>query len=935
MIYSEDSQLLLKNGAVDYDGTEFTSLFIISSGQVGRDLVLSGDSADVTTYGTLYSTIINGGALRMYGGATHDTQAYATFSINGGSAFNSLIGSGGTLWVSLNCYASGVTVASGGSVYNSARIDNLTLQGGATMRLLGTGKVNNLLMASGARLSLYDGAAIGGTWDIHGAITFVNDGTAGVNAAGANVNLHLEDRAVGDAGLIVAGNLSNFNGASISIIVGDTQANGSYRLVDRYSELGVALTIKTVSGKTLGVLSSLNSMLVSNGNIYRLVATKYEYQREEFTALELSISDEADQWVAEGGTAQPGLVCYGTIGANNNLNDTFKLVVNESGIYNIDAIDLGTLTGAISISTVVNGKSKAVVSGKVANGKLTMKDTMLTAGNYVITVQSSGKDTRSVNYQYRVNALTLFPAASPNSSWERASIEHIADGVTGWVGFGDPADYMRVNLDTAGKYTFNVTASDAVTVTISALVGGKLKQIKNVKLKAGATAQLKDILLDSGDYYISVVSANAAKGGSANYTITESASSVRFVRGNNVDDNITALDGDYRIFANDSVTMLVEDEWVGFGDAIDYRWVTLESAAKLTFNVTATEAVRFTVYSLVNGKLKAVKSVSAKPGVTAQLKDILLDSGEYYIATESTTAKKGGNASYNVSLGSASAFFTRGNSADDSFAALSSEFHVTAQSGTGALVENEWVGFGDAIDYRKVTLESAAKLTFNVSASDAVRFTVYSLVNGKLKAVKNVTVKAGATAQLKDILLDSGDYYIAIESTNAKKGGNASYSVSLAGNSTFFTKGNNADDKFAALGNEFVFTAQNGTNELKVDDWVGYGDIIDYAKFIAESDGSAKIKISGVTEAVKLTLSQLVNGKLKKVKEITVKSGANGFELELAANEYFIAVESTTHKKGGGTGYSLQIDWLSSATEEMSTTALAFGESQNTGGMLA
>ena len=39
----------------------------------------------------------------------------------------------------------------------------------------------------------------------------------------------------------------------------------------------------------------------------------------------------------------------------------------------------------------------------------------------------------------------------------------------------------------------------------------------------------------------------------------------------------------------------------------------------------------------------------------------------------------------------------------------------------------------DLVDYKEFTLDSAAKLSFNVSSSDAVKFTIYSLVKNAQK----------------------------------------------------------------------------------------------------------------------------------------------------------------------------------------------------------
>ncbi|MBO4631701.1 MAG: hypothetical protein J5858_07235, partial [Lentisphaeria bacterium] len=140
-----------------------------------------------------------------------------------------------------------------------------------------------------------------------------------------------------------------------------------------------------------------------------------------------------------------------------------------------------------------------------------------------------------------------------------------------------------------------------------------------------------------------------------------------------------------------------------------------------------------------------------------------------------------------------------------------------------------WVGFGDVYDYRKFTLNSGAKLQFTVNSTDAVKFTVY---NEAGKAVGNVAVKAGIAANTKDIMVSAGTYYLSVQSTTAKKGGNADYSVALNESSYFFPQGDNTNDTWQA--------AQGQTAKLageEITGWVGFGDAADFIKFQVAGDG--------------------------------------------------------------------------------------------------
>ena len=109
-------------------------------------------------------------------------------------------------------------------------------------------------------------------------------------------------------------------------------------------------------------------------------------------------------------------------------------------------------------------------------------------------------------------------------------------------------------------------------------------------------------------------------------------------------------------------------------------------------------------------------------------------------------------------------------------------------------MDDEWVGYGDDIDYRKFTVAEGMKGSFDVYASDAsTKFTVYELVSKtnkkgetteSLKKLKSVTIKTfdeeyscyrGITAACD--FREGVEYYYSMESTNATQGGSAYYHV--------------------------------------------------------------------------------------------------------------------------------------------------------------
>ena len=384
---------------------------------------------------------------------------------------------------------------------------------------------------------------------------------------------------------------------------------------------------------------------------------------------------------------------------------------------------------------------------------------------------------------------------------------------------------QMIQLDNSGKYTFTGSFGD-ITGSITVLNGGK--KVATGTLKNGVLTFNKGnpVLLDKS--LPTEIQITVKKGTDTNYSAILSAATV-FDKGDNSDDD--------RAFAQNLGTvaakgMLVPDGWVGYGDEVDFLAFTLDHAVNLSLDYTATDAVKFTLINAATGKSVLSSSVTAKkPLLTTKPK--LLDAGTYYLQVQSTN-KKGGDADYTVGVNSSTVFYTKGDTTDDVF---TSSKDLGTVSATGNL-DSGWVGYGDEIDFKTITLDTAAKLNFTVSSDDAVKFTVYQLdAKGKLKSLGNVSVKANIPANTKDIFVDAGTYYLQVQSTNAKKGGDAEYSIALNGNTVFFPQGDKTNDTWQA--------AQEQAAKLPGEDitgWVGYGDAADFIKF--ELEGSGKIELT-------------------------------------------------------------------------------------------
>ena len=205
--------------------------------------------------------------------------------------------------------------------------------------------------------------------------------------------------------------------------------------------------------------------------------------------------------------------------------------------------------------------------------------------------------------------------------------------------------------------------------------------------------------------------------------------------------------------------------------------------------------------------LKTLQTVTAKKNsegrYTAQIKGLLLEKDDYYFCVESTNAKKGGDATYSLFLNKNDSHFfntnTKTNSNDDDWDDMKTKgpagkvvsFGEISTKNLDKVILNDWVGFGDAVDYRRFSIKANAKISFSIQAEDSAKFTIYKLVSKtdkkgntsySLKTLQSTNIKAGTDKWTETNLLklDIGeDYYFSMQSTNAKKGGDAYYKINL------------------------------------------------------------------------------------------------------------------------------------------------------------
>ncbi|MBQ7177256.1 MAG: hypothetical protein IJS08_07560, partial [Victivallales bacterium] len=221
---------------------------------------------------------------------------------------------------------------------------------------------------------------------------------------------------------------------------------------------------------------------------------------------------------------------------------------------------------------------------------------------------------------------------------------------------------------------------------------------------------------------------------------------------------------------------------------------------------------------------------------------------------------------------------------------------------------------GDGADYRELTLEYGTRVAFDLVAGDATKFTLWQLneKTGKLKSVQATTLKADKAkenyaASTKELQLSAGMYYVSMESTNAKKGGNAEFTVTQGELFKVFDKADNSNDTWNAASENETLAMGDSANG-----WVGFGDAVDYHQFQIADAGKLTLTFDEETEAA-LNAKQIKLSCLDaKGKSVALAAFKNGkIETSKALNEgtYYLGVTCANVQKYD-TSYSVSLAML-------------------------
>ena len=204
-----------------------------------------------------------------------------------------------------------------------------------------------------------------------------------------------------------------------------------------------------------------------------------------------------------------------------------------------------------------------------------------------------------------------------------------------------------------------------------------------------------------------------------------------------------------------------------------------------------------------NSKLTMTVKAASSSGMLKN--QVVLQKGVYYITVQSTDAKKGKEAYYNVSLNENSVFYEHGDLGKNNFNSKTKKVDDVVRKDENVLPliagdelrldgvfddgidfegKHNFVGTGDDSDVVRIDAVAGTKVSLKVTATDAVSLVVYGLQkNGTLKAIKTVKSKDNVASlndfELKAKSAPGGEFFLGVTSTNAKKGSAAYYNLDV------------------------------------------------------------------------------------------------------------------------------------------------------------
>ena len=932
----------------------------------------------VMSDGTANNATVAGGSLCVFSGGTAKGAILSGGSIivsDGGAASNTMI-SGGSLFISRGGTAARTTISGGeGIVSGGGTMNSVTMRQGQ-LTVLNGGEANSVYVYGGnltdghgsyteqySAANLYiSGGAVVNSATVNGGFVYLNGTVNGVALRGSTYmsgKLYVNNGGIANGVVMSGGSLFVSNGGTVN----DVSVESGLVTV---SFGGIVSSMSVSSGGSMAVSGGKLTGRMSFADGATVTATKSWEATIDFNLTQTTPKNEV---LLNNLSVIQGDFLYTLTVSDMQRKGLYRLAAKANDFYSTISIvnDLGTKLGSVGVGeTAMIGDADYTLN--LDNGVLTL------------LVEREGADDLTAPTVSDIKANTKDPARSVTVT---AVFKDNIELKSSLYKLGENGAWMA--------YENGVTVTENVTIYFKAVdMAGNESAIKSYKVTniKNADPIVPDVPDDGGNENADDGTVNGSifdDSGNVKESFAESAGTV-------IDGDTSSIVLDEGVSQPDS-TVGTYNNFVGYGDAVDYAKITLEKAANLSFEISATDAVKFTIYTLdeKTKKLKAVQTTTLKKTDGSKPTAAkLLEAGEYYISMQSTNSKKADAAAfYNVELGMADLYLDgddntndwlyesgkkgRGLNTDVAGEAVRAKEVSRDSKGRQIQVDakavehdptgeyNNFVGFGDVTDYVKIHLDNAANLSLTVESGKAVKLTICQLTykievaNGSKTLVTTVLKTGNGSAASKLKLLEAGDYYVAVSATNAKKGDEAYYNVSVSSNSVFF---DNCDDQtndwlyeggkkgrgenvtlVLSEGVTIVDTLKNVQIDASVptgetggwNNFVGYGDTDDYRKIVIAKDGATvSFKVDAKDQAKFVIYSyDKEKNKVKALQTSKLKKDGDAYSITTAeytfqeAGEYYIAVTSTNAKKGGNAYYNVELVSTNVTTADLLGDAFA------------
>jgi len=876
------------SGVGEEDGIRGGRLYVYDGGIANGTVVSGGyeerfDEDDDYHYKDWWS-----GELRVYsGGVANGTTLSGAFGNaeegegvlyveDGGVANDTTVNAGG--YMEVDGVANTITVNAGGKLYCWGEATDVTENGGY-VKCYGdvtfTANTFSDVVLAGTAATVHSGTIANNTtvcglydaeedyWEEYGELYVFDGGVASNTTVDAGGELHVDEggKLTGtltiaedayvymdpysfldfDISVVSPDNAALLNDWSLlgstpeyTITTSMTQAAGVYALAGGAEDFYDCITVNTTDGTELGELEVDGDELITEKYIYALgIAEGTLSLTVRFTDTEPPVKPTA---AADITTATNKDITITATFSDDSVVKEYSLDGETWSAYTTGTVfkENGTIYfRAADEAGNVSEVTEFVISNidRIPPAKPTATADVTAPTNQCITVTAAFSEDSTVK-QYSLDNLTWQTYTAGVTVCENGTVYFRAADEAGNV--SEVTEYEVANIDTvapdAPVAAANITAKTTGKVTVTATFSADSAQ------KQYSTDQKTWQAYTSGVVF--------TENGTVYFRGTDEAGNISDVTSYTVS-NIIA----------DTFTT---ESTVAPGAEAAFT-PKLEAAGLYTVNGTF-KGAKGSV-TVVDKTGKKVGSGSVKNGFITFKNALLLDNSNTYKVVVKNTDKKGGTSAYTVEL-KAKELFLKGDTTDNTLKGAR-----TLAAGTTA---NDWVGYGDAVDYYKLGVAAAGGI-YDLSLSGVknnVKLTVYSKSGAKVKTVTASAAKPNIP--LAGLCLDSGSYAV-IEAPKAAKAQNSDYALKLTEKATFNWKNNDwngatvlttADAPFAG-----ALTKAAG------------GDVVDYCDVSALSNLSfkttaGKVKVSFYDknkQAVKVAIK--AGGKDKTAAAVSLTSG--------------------------------------------------------------